>query len=55
MSDSVDVVESKRNRGDVESTIQGWLDDNSGITSLDDVKKVYEMNDRVGIVLLYTA
>jgi hypothetical protein len=55
MSDSVDVVESKRNRDAVESRIQTWLTNNSGITSLDQVKTVYEMNDRVGIVLLYTA
>lgn len=54
MSDSVEVIESKRNRDAVESTIQDWLDDNSP-ESLDQVKTVYEMNDRVGIAMIYTA
>jgi hypothetical protein len=55
MSDSVDVIESKRNRDAVESRIDEWLTNNSGITSLDHIKTVYEMNDRVGIAMIYTA
>lgn len=55
MSDSVEVIESKRNRNAVQSRIQTWLDNNAGITSLDHVKQVYEMNDRVGLAMIYTA
>lgn len=55
MSDSVEVIESKRNRDAVQSRIQTWLTNNSGVSSVDHVKTVYEMNDRVGIAILYTA
>ena len=55
MPDSVEVIESKRNRDAVESRIQTWLNNNGSITSLDQVKTVYEMNDRVGIAMIYTA
>lgn len=55
MSDSVEVIESKRNRDAVQSRIQTWLDNNSAITSLDEVEPVYEMNDRVALAMIYTA
>lgn len=55
MSDSAVVVESKRNKNAVESAVQDWLTNNSGITSLDHVTKVYEMPDRVGVLITYTA
>ena len=55
MPDSVEVIESKRNRDAVQSRIQTWLDNNSTVSSVDQVKTVYEMNDRVGIAILYTA
>jgi len=54
MPDSVDVIESERNRDAVQSTIQTWLNNNSP-TSVDHIKPVYEMNDRVGIAVIYTA
>jgi len=55
MSDSATVVESKANRDAVESAVQTFLDDNAGVTSIDDVEKVYEKVDRVGILITYTA
>ena len=56
MADSVEVIESARDRDAVENRIQQWLDNNSGsITSLDEVEPVYEMNNRVGLAMLDTA
>jgi hypothetical protein len=55
MTDSATVVESKKNRDAVESAVQSWLTDNSGVTSVDGVAKVYEMRDRVGVLITYTA
>ena len=54
MSDSVDIVEAKRDKASVETAIQSWLDSNS-VTSIDDIEQVYEMNNRVGIAIVYTA
>lgn len=54
MSDDVDVIEAKANRDAVESTIQAWLTNNSTITSLDSVERVYEHRDRVGLAMIHT-
>jgi len=54
MSDDVDVIEFHANKGDAESAIQTWLNNNSGITSLDTVQKVYEHRDRVGLAMIHT-
>lgn len=54
MTDSVEVIESKRDRDAVQTAIQTWLDNNSP-TSIDHVKVVYELSNRVGIAVLYTA
>jgi len=55
MTDSAVVVESAKNRDAVESAVQSWLTDNSGVASVDAVEQVYEMNDRVGVLIAYTA
>lgn len=54
VSDDVDVVEYHPNKSDAESAIQGWLNDNSGATSLDHVVKVYEKTGRVGLAMIHT-
>jgi hypothetical protein len=53
-SDDVDVVEFNPNKSDAESTIQQWLNDNSGATSLDHVTKAYEKSGRVGLAMIHT-
>jgi hypothetical protein len=54
VSDDVDVIEFNPNRDDAESAIQAWLDNNSTVTSLDHVQKVYEKRGRTGIAMLHT-
>jgi len=54
MPDDVDVIEFNPNRDDAESAIQTWLDNNSGITSLDSVQKTYEHRGRVGLAMIHT-
>ena len=55
VSDSATVVEAKKNKAAVESAVETFLTNNSGVTSIDDVEGIYEMNDRVGILITYTA
>jgi len=55
VSDSATVVEAKRNKAAIETAVGTFLTNNSGVTSIDDVEKVYEMNDRVGILITYTS
>jgi len=54
VSDDVDVVEYHPNKGDAESAIQTWLNNNSSATSLDHVSKVYEKQGRVGLAMIHT-
>jgi len=55
VSDSATVVEAKANKGAVESAVQTFLGNNQNVTSIDDVEKVYEKVDRVGILITYTS
>jgi hypothetical protein len=54
MTDSVDVVEASRNKGDIESTVQNWLDSNS-VTSVDDIELHRRGQNKTLIVIAYTA
>jgi len=54
MSDDVEVVEFNPNKADAEAAIQTWLDNNSGITSLDHVTKIYEKRGRTGLAMIHT-
>lgn len=55
MPDSVDTVRAKTNPDDIQSAIDTWLTDNSGITSLDDVELAREGKHYTVITFLYTA
>jgi len=55
MPDSVDVVEAERNKGDIESVIQAWLDDNGGVTSVDDVELILRGRNKVLVAIVYTS
>jgi len=55
MTDSVDIVEFDANAGDAETELQSWLDDNSGVTSVDFVEQAYEHRNRIGVAIFYTA
>jgi len=54
MPDQVDVVESARNKADIESVVQGWLDSNT-VTSVDDVELLRRGSNKVLIAIFYTA
>lgn len=54
MTDSVVALDVHLNSGDVESTIQEWLDTNS-VTSVDDTEFVKVGRDRAVVTIMYTA
>lgn len=53
MTDSVAVIESSRNKGDLQSVIQAWLDQNA-VTSVDDVEIVLRGRNKILVSILYT-
>lgn len=55
MTDSVDTLRSDRNPGAVETAIQGWLDSNSTVTSVDHTDVIVEGPGKALIVIYYTA
>lgn len=55
MTDSVVVLESSRNKASIQSEIQGWLDANSTVTSVDDVEVERRGSNKVLIIVMYTA
>lgn len=55
MTDSVAVLESSRNKGSIQSAIQGWLDSNAGVTSVDDIELHRRGQNKTLIVVAYTA
>lgn len=54
MADSVDVLESARNKGDLESTIQSWLDANSTAT-FEEAEIVLRGRNKILVAVFYTA
>lgn len=54
MTDSVDIVEASRNKRQLETTIQGWLDSNS-VTSVDDIETLRRGQNKVLVFIFYTA
>lgn len=55
MTDSVAVIESSRNKSSIETAIQTWLNDNSGITSVDDTEVLRRGSNKVLIIVMYSA
>lgn len=54
MADDVDVIEFNPNKAAAEDRIQTWLNNNSAITSLDQVTKIYEKRGRTGVAMIHT-
>jgi hypothetical protein len=54
VTDSVDTLDVHLNSGDIETTIQNWLNTNS-VTSVDDLEIVTVGRDRAVVTIIYTA
>jgi len=53
MANSVDALDVNLNSGDIETTIQTWLDNNS-VTSVDDMEFAQVGRDRAVVTIMYT-
>jgi len=54
MADSVDVLESQRNKADLEETIQTWLDANSGADFVE-AEIVLRGRNKILVAIFYNA